>query len=163
MRPAIASADLRLTHALGVLVSGFPSFSSHEFRRARDAICPPVPEDLAQAIISDCLLVLSQMGAAVIANAKSTDKIPIELQLVSILAAFQAGDDSRAMLMIGDLAPERRDGWTLSMRVLAKRLFLSGIELHGRQAEPAPPRRPAEPTRNVTGLRLVWSDGRRVG
>ncbi len=162
MRPALASADLRLTHALGVLISGFPSFPSHEFRRARDALCPPVPEDMAQAVISDCLLVLSQMGAAAIANGKSAGKVPLELHLVSILAAFQAGNDARALLMIDDLAAERRDGWTLSMRVLAKRLLLSGFELHGRHAERAAPR-PAEQARHVPCLRLVWSNGQRVG
>lgn len=162
MRPALASADLRFTHALCVLVSGFPSFSSHEFRRARDAICPPVPEDLAQAIMSDCLLVLSQMGATVIGNAKSADRPPLELQLVSILAAFQQGDDSRAMTMISDVAAERREGWSLSMRVLAKRLLLSGIKLQGRHAEPAAASRPTGQTAAAPGLRLVWSNGRRV-
>jgi len=164
MRPALASADLRITHALRILISGFPTFAGQEFRRARDAISPPVPEDLAQAIISDCLLILSQLGAAMAERSASPGKPPLESQLVSILAAFQAGDDSRAVLMIANLDGERRDGWTMSLRVLAKRLLFSGIELRPAAREQAPTT--AGPPVDGAArpfLRLVWSDGRRVG
>lgn len=167
MTLAYPSPERCFADALGILIAGFPAYGAGEFERAREAIRGAVADDMAQAIVSDSVLVLSQLGPDMLALDRSYwDEQPagwMRSRLLAILEAFQAGDDERAQAAMRTMASSNPSGATISLRVLAKRLSLAGVWLtqasrSGLSGDPPAPARKARPA-----LRLVWSNGRRAG
>ncbi len=116
--------DKPFAQALRILMRGFPGFGALEFERARAELSPPVSPDLAQAIVSDTVLVLSQLGPAVIAG--SLHSVDTETVLLEALRAIQHGKLEEAAGIVrrmGTANPSQM----LSLRVLAKRLTVAGI------------------------------------
>lgn len=152
-------SDKPFAQALRVLLRGFPGYAAQEFEQAKSALSPPVAQDLAQAIVSDTVLVLSQFGPAVIGG--SLDRVDTGTVLLDTLRAIQQGKLDQAADIIrcmGTANPSQM----LSLRVLAKRLTVAGViirapsRLNLQVIQGGGQRRLARP-RHAEGLRLISS------
>lgn len=153
------SSDPSFARALETLCDGFPVFAEREFERARNALSPPLPSDLACAIVSDSVLALSALGIGAVRRGPA---MQCAKSITSILAALQSGRTSAAETMVRDLINDCRPAHMLPLQVLARRLTIAGVRVRILMPLHAIPggRASSEPPSSVSGaprLKLVSS------
>ncbi len=116
-----------LSEAFLVLMRGFPVYEDREFDRARRLLSPPTAPDMAGAIVSDIILVLSQLG---LPTGRGRGSIAASQELLfSLLAAVQDAETRTAEIMVHRMTGSVGASQLLPLQVLAKRLTLAGIRL----------------------------------
>lgn len=151
------SSVQKFVEAFRILKSGFPNYGNYEFERAKALLGTMVSEDMAQAIVSDTILVLSQFGPAFL-NGLSEAASPKETAMLNAIRHIQNGDLRQATRFLAADLGRVGTAQMLPLQVLAKRLGAAGIRLtdrpilrviDGRSAPPLP--------RHAPTLRLVSS------